>query len=254
MGAQVSKNNYEQFNEAVNSVSTNFMSNLVQSTDQNAVINQTIKINADVMNCALDIQQTGKLTLTTISQITSDQVKELNNELVQNVEAEVKKLMEQSQKGIAFGQVQVNEDTTKITNIVRNYVDSNMETNLNNMISVYGEGNQFIDLNVGTVNPPPGSGGVCKFDQDFTIDMIAQSVTDSIIKELTDSKEAQEIFIEYESETKQDVEGLSIEGLINALTSPITMAIIAIIIVFVLILGGIVAVPLLLAGGGGNKK
>jgi hypothetical protein len=246
MGAQVSKTSYEQVNTQINRVTSNLLSQFEVENKTKVDVIQKIKLTVDDLKCQrITLTNDANIAVNSLSKIDNQQIIQLNQTLIREIQNELKKQLSQSQKGISFGTVQVNKDSTKIKNYVESEINNSVTTIIKNTISTSGTNDQIIELYVKN-----WTGEDCTLTNKSVIKMLSDNITDSVMNSLTENEEVTDILTKYDYKQKQDMEGLDIGGIIEGIVSAamlpflIPIAIIVIIIIIIVAMGAL---------GGGRK-
>ena len=261
MGGHNSKAQVDQI--ALNKTVSNTMMKTQTSQSASANSVQVMKLrDLKYKNCSLNISQNADITVTVVQQFSSEAASQLTSDVKQEIENQIKNKM--APHAEAFSPPQVTTTVSNLKSRVSNIIENNLTVeNLNQQVATVNN-YQEEDIKNITFDACPGysenikyaiaSGDAsivdavrkmcdttkdCTISQNAKLTLLAQQVTDTLIKSITEDKKVQELT----SELEQVVTPTSV------LMSP-TTGIVLIVLSICLVIGFFLFVKMRSGGGG----
>jgi hypothetical protein len=233
MGAHQSKARIEQ--TTINKTITNVMIKNEASNEAKASALQTMSISdLDYKHCKLQISQTAAVSVKAVSEFSQDMTNELISKLKQEVDNQVDNKMKPESELLA--PPQLTSTKTDLKNTIYNLLETNINVeNINKNIAQVNA-LQEADIKKITIDACPGyqdtlmvlaanknvSENVvdafvrscdpsqpCSIGQSIKIDLVAQQLTSSIVKAITDDQKVQELSAKIEHDIAPTAKGVS---------------------------------------------
>lgn len=209
MGAQVSKTSYEQINKSMLQTTNSVQIEIANKAVASGILNQQIIVNIIGSDCGdnLTIKNDAAATIVAVSETQNEFTQELANKLTETLQTEVAKQLNQSQEGLNFGQVQVNEDTAKIVNESKTIIENSIKVGIDQSSVSSQITNQGLQINM------IGSKAKnCDFSNAAIQNVIAESIVGNVMKSITDNSKNKDILNKYNFKYDASQEGVSLLG------------------------------------------
>ncbi len=248
-----SKTEINVLNENINEI----VANILTTFNQNTVVNVSTTSVFDVGPCAeLDCQgdvsfnNDTKKTTQVFSEIDAQQLTDLSNQVTEEVTSKLQQTLEQSNSWLATGK-NTAEAITNIENILKSSMESNIETSINNNVSI--DASALSDF---SFNGKVKSDGACSLSSQQIIDTMSSTISASIIDTLMKNDVSREVLTEASIAVKQENKGIAdfINSLINALLTGFLAPFLPIIGIFLLLVVGGFVFSTLKGFLGGNEE
>lgn len=189
MGANYSASLYRDIYDTSYNSSTRVLTNVANTNSQNIGIDQKVTIvNMGNFSCggSLTITQSAELAANILSQLNSDQIAEIKNSVIDSVQRKLIQDINQQNEKLNFGQTNAAITAINIVTNSRTQLESSVETSISNVVRQNIKGNQEIYIIVGE-GANFNIGGNCEFRNSQTIEVVASSITDNVLKVLNDN-------------------------------------------------------------------
>jgi len=233
MGAHNSKAKVDQV--AVNKTITDTIIKNQNEQSVNANVSQKMSIEGvNYKNCIFEINQDAEISIQSVQQFSQNMTSELLSKLKQEVDNQLTNKMKPQTELLAPPQVTNTKSDIKsrVYNILENTI--NVENINKNIIAVNAM--QELDIKKLTVDKCPGhadlmiaiaanghytpeqikafsadcdSNQVCSINQGMKVDIVAQQITESIVKAITDDEKVQELGNKLENDIAPKAKGVS---------------------------------------------
>ncbi len=231
MGTNVSRQRIESTKENITSVINDSITEVDDNTTAYGSAKSVIEIvNEDGSNIQckeLNVSNTAKLNVTAIQRIFTDLTSDQMTDLTTKIQDELESAAEQENEGINLGQTNVSiQDTVlaqKVTTSISNSVKKSFETN------VVASGNNNAStkfINSGNIDID----GDCNFSSEAVSKILAENVSDRIIKDLMGVLQITESETKVKQDGSQSNEGITMAFLIAA-----AVLVLLVIVAFVMI-------------------
>jgi hypothetical protein len=246
MGTNVSTNYQKNVNDTVTRNTLDLYTQISNSNNSSAVVNQSIEITIGCtpgdtacfeyakeapakLQCggSFIISQDANISITGLSTISSEQMQDLQQNVLAEYKTAVDQQVEQANKDLSF--LQTNISTVVNESYNKSIAESNtaIETTISNTITQNATIYQSIKFSIG-LGAVVEVAGDCEFTNSATIEMLAKSVSQSITSVITNQAAFQELDQEITQATKQTNKGLNITTI---------LIIVAVILVLLIVLG-----------------
>jgi len=208
MGANLSSQYSANISRSISENLNKQLTSIGATTNAHGAIASTIEIvNNGKISCGGDLylNHDGKVQVTSISAMKSDQVSAMTAEAQQAAENAIAQAVDQANKDWGIG-LNVSSTTNKIINETRSTNISIMETELRNTIDITGNIVQATKISIGS-NGELLVAGDCSFNNKATVDMTATNMSDATAANIMSSKTAQEVANQVEQVTTQKNQG-----------------------------------------------
>lgn len=218
MGLNISKSTYERFVSALNSFSTSVINSVSKTTNIQDVINQTITVRIErgaTLNCKdFNINQILDLNVKRVIFMDDTQKNDISNQLINKIESEISRILNQTNEGLNIGQANVSEDVTRLMTNIRNQLDINIKNSIDEYTLDKIDTSQNITFIVSD-NSQVNSDN-CNINQNSVIQSITESISKSVQDTIVNNDVANELADKYDLKVTQKNEGLNLNIIVIA--------------------------------------
>jgi hypothetical protein len=236
MGVNGSRQYSDTINRTVSKNTASLFTKITNTNKSDSQINQTVNlVNNGTLNCTggFKINQTGKAVVFGLSEITAEQTADLSAKVAAEYQVAAKQAAEQANQDLNFGSFNFGSNATKIVNESIAISEIAVRTSLSNDIKQSATTNQVINFEIGRLGIVTVE-GACIFDQNASIEMIAQNAAQSITDVLLATDAGQKLQLSIDQAVAQKNKGINLTVLYITIGVIVGIGIIAGIILAVL--------------------
>lgn len=210
MGANVSTSKYKSVFDSMTESTTDILTENINTVDMRGVVTQKVHVingEGGTWDCAGGIQLTNnaEIEMNALSEIKSDQTIEMATEIANDMINKIQEEIKQTNEGLNLFQANVVDKQVKQVTTIRNKLTTNIKTSIENSIKQEASiGQDILVVNYGTIK----SEGVCTFNNDAVINLVANNITDSVFDFIKEEEVITDIVNDYETEITQENVGI----------------------------------------------
>lgn len=207
MGTAVSTQKQEQITEVLQKSMNKTVKKIENSTKTSNKIIQNMGISVNGLHgCSLRIAQDSKISVKTITENSADISNKMSNETTAKINAILAQDSTQKSTGVALGLTSVSNQSIKSNSLTNSDIQTIIEDTIKNSI----EQDEIIGqtMNIGIKNSSCGKNGVYELTQKAMIDSLSNSMSDAILKTVSENKAAAEATTSLAQKAVNSIEGL----------------------------------------------
>ena len=179
MGGNVSSQTIESVSRTTNEVLNNVLTSMVNSSSSSSYSNQSIYINVDGAKCdTINARLISSNKLSALSQMSSQDLTNLSNTLLNKVTADIEQAAKQANTGLNLGQVNVGVLNTRVDDYLKNNITNNIKTSIANSFVSTTSSDQNIYISAKNLT--------CKV-LDASADQVIQLISTNIAKNIVEN-------------------------------------------------------------------
>jgi hypothetical protein len=235
MGVNSSKQITESTTKIVNDVLNETLNTIENTAEARATNFQTMEIVLDgsTVGCPITIVQDGVVKARAMVNASNSLATLMETNLKNTLDKEVENKLEQINKGLSFGQINVSTQKTSIMTNIENKIKNIVKNSVENIVKASGNSDQklvFLARNA-VINCPEGGGGI-NITQKALVEVVAETIATNIVETVMATDTANTIKEIVSNDDKKKNSGLDLTGWI--------LWVIVGIIVFILIIIGVI--------------
>jgi len=205
----------------------------IQTTNVNVFQKMNLE-NVSIQNCAFEITQSADVSVKAVSQFSQAMTEELISKLEQEVDNQIDNKMKPETEFLAPPQITTTKSDLKSTvkNIIKNQVTvENINKNITNVnslqeqdiknlridkcpgyqatMAIVAANTKLKDSTVAEFRKSCDTSKVCKITQDIKMDVVAEQITESIVKAITNDEKVQDLSNKLENDVAPKAVGIS---------------------------------------------
>ena len=215
MGVNTSTQYSETINRTVAKSTASLFTEIANTNNSTSNISQTVKLDIQgEFNCGdgLTISQSGTSTVSGLSQITSEQSAELSAKVTAEYQIAAKQAANQANEDLSLGQFSFASNAAKLVDESIAISEVAVKTSLSNDIQQSSTIDQSINFVVGRLGIVT-VGGACVFDQNASVEMLAQNAAQSITDVLLSTDAGQKLQAQIDQAVTQKNSGWNLRAL-----------------------------------------
>jgi len=235
MGANSSKQITESTTKIVNDVLNETLNTIENTAEARAGNFQTMEIvwDGSTVNCPVTIVQDGIVKARAMVNATNSLATLMETNLKNTLDKEIQNKLEQINRGLSFGQINVSTQKTSIMTNIENKIKNIVKNSVENIVKTSGNSDQKILFSAknAVINCPEGGGGI-NITQKALVEVVAETIATNIVETVMATEAANTIKEVVDNDDKKKNSGLDLTGWI--------LWVVVGIIVFILIIIGVI--------------
>jgi hypothetical protein len=210
MGANVSNQLAETVNSTVNKTVNSITKTASASSSNTANSNQSISIKGSKIYATnFSSSQSSTIKLQTLQTQKADMSTKIGTAVHTELKTKVAQLVDQANKDLNLGQVNVSNTVTRITNKIQNITENNVTSNINSFVKSAGSSGQnfTIDSSVFHISKD------MKLNQSSILNQLSNNISNAIVSDAISTATTSKVATEIKQKATQKNTGININFL-----------------------------------------